>query len=104
MSRQTEIDDARAQALFDLQTRGLTAAINALIDVAEDREAPANSRAAAGSALVRANGLFATSAAAATPKELHEMTADELKALTAQLERDRAALLRQMQDGEDVFD
>lgn len=103
MTDQKEIDAARARALRKLRTRGLEAAINALIDVAEDGKAPSNSRATAGSALIRANGLYATSSADTT-KEMHEMTAAELKALTAQLERDRAALLRQMQDDGDVFD
>lgn len=97
---------ARARALQKLRTRGLEAAIDALIEVASNKNAPANSRAQAGSSLVRANGLFAASQND-TPKDPHEMTAAELNAHVAQLKRDREALLAQMEaeNGEgDVFD
>lgn len=96
MNLENEQDNARSRALHKLRTRGLEAAIDALIDVAENKKAPANSRAAAGSSLVRANGLFSTTANE-SPKDLHEMTAAELKAMAAQLERDRRALLVQME-------
>jgi hypothetical protein len=87
-----EEEAARTRALHKLRTRGLEAAIDALIDVAENKRAPANSRAAAGSSLVRANGLFSTSTDD-PQKELHEMTAAELKALGDRLERERDAAL-----------
>lgn len=102
MTRRSEEDAARERALHKLRTKGLEAAVNALIDVAEDKKAPANSRAQAGSSLVRANGLFATTPND-TPKEPHEMTASELKAHAAQLERDRDALLAEMEKG-NAFD
>src|SRR5690606_31895780 len=102
MTRENEQDASRARALHKLRTRGLEAAVDALISVAEDKKAPANSRAQAGSSLVRANGLFATTPND-TPKDPHEMTAAELKAHAAQLERDRDALLAEMEKdgGED---
>lgn len=100
---ENEIEDVRARALHKLRTRGLSACIDALIDVAEDRKAPANARATAGSSLARANGLFAASPSE-TGKELHEMTLDELKALSAQVERDRQRVLREMEQEETAFD
>lgn len=104
MTRESEQDASRARAIHKLRTRGLEAAIDALIDVAEDKKAPANARAASGSSLVRANGLFAASPND-TPKEPHEMTAAELKALSAQLARDRKAMLQELeQDSGSVFD
>lgn len=101
MSRQTEIDDARARALHKLQTRGFEACVDAAIDICEDKDAPAAARASAVNSIMRANGLF-TSTAGEQPKELHEMTADELKALTSQLERDRRQMLRELEQGEET--
>lgn len=106
MTREKEEEIARTRALHKLRTRGLEAAIDALIDVAENKQAPANSRAAAGSSLVRANGLFSTSSDS-PQKELHEMSAAELKELGARLEREREAALAQMEteiDDTSVFD
>lgn len=106
MNFENEEEAARAKALQRLRTRGLEVAIEALIDVAQNKQAPANSRAQAGSALVRANGLYAAGPQG-QPKELHELTAAELTALGAQLERDRRALLAQMEaegDEGDAFD
>lgn len=93
-----EEDAARARAIRKLRTRGLEAAVNALIDVAEDKKAPANSRAAAASALARGNGLYG-STSNEPPKALHEMTAAELKRAGEEIERERRELLALMEAG-----
>lgn len=102
-----EEDAARARAIRRLRTRGLEAAVNALIDLAEDKSAPANSRAAAASALARGNGLYATTGNE-PPKALHEMTAAELKAAGEEIERERREFLALMEAGAegngDVFE
>ncbi|WLR98745.1 hypothetical protein [Shinella sumterensis] len=106
MSRESEEAAARVRALHRLRTRGLEAGISALIAVAEDEKAPANSRAQAGSALLRGNNLFSANPGDA-PKELHEMSLAELKSLSAQIERDRDAILAEMEaegDESSVFE
>lgn len=101
MTRENDEAAARARAIQKLRTRGLEAAIDALIDVAEDKKAPANSRAAAASALARGNGLYSATGNE-PPKALHEMTAAELKAAGDQIERERRTLLAQMEaDGDE---
>lgn len=102
-----EEDAARARAIRRLRTRGLEAAVNALIDLAEDRSAPANSRAAAASALARGNGLYATTGNEPR-KALHEMSAEELKREADEIERERREFLALMEAGAegsgDVFE
>lgn len=98
---------ARMRALHKLRTRGLEACVDALIDLAEDKKAPANSRASAASALARSNGLYG-STSNEPPKALHEMTAAELKRAGEELERERRELLALMEagaeDSGDVFE
>lgn len=106
MTAENEEDAARARAILKLRTRGLEAAIDALIDVAENKQAPANSRAAAASALARSNGLYSTTGSE-PPKALHEMTAAELKEAEKAIVRERKAFLALMEAGpdeDDVFD
>lgn len=96
---------ARMRALHKLRTRGLEACVDAAISICEDKNAPANARATASSSLMRANSLFAAGPEG-PEKQLHELTAAELKALGDQLERDRRALLAQLEaeaKGGDVF-
>lgn len=105
MTRENDEEAARARAIQKLRTRGLAAAIDALIDVAEDKKAPANSRAAAASALARSNGLYSLTGNE-PHKALHEMTAAELKEAEKAIVRERKAFLARMEAGtdEDVFD
>ncbi len=75
--------------------------MDAAISICEDKNAPANARATASSSLMRANSLFAAGPEG-PEKQLHELTASELKALGDQLERDRRALLAQLEaEGDD---
>lgn len=95
----------RMRALHKLRTKGLEACVDAAISICEDKNAPANARATASSSLMRANSLFAAGPQG-QEKQLHELTAAELKSLGDQLERDRRALLAQMEaegDEDDVF-
>ncbi|QDC01716.1 hypothetical protein [Mesorhizobium sp. 8] len=101
MSRQTEIDAARARAIHLLQTRGFEASVRAAINLCEDEDAPAAARASAINSIMRANGAFTPQTGEQT-KEMSEMTAAELKALTAQLERDRQQMLRDLEQDEDT--
>lgn len=98
---------ARMRALHKLRTRGLEACVDAAISICEDKNAPANARATASSSLMRANSLFAAGPQG-QEKQLHEMSAAELKAMGDQLERDRRALLAQMEtegyDEDSVFE
>ncbi|MGX5718560.1 hypothetical protein [Shinella zoogloeoides] len=104
MSFENEQETAeRMLALRKARTRGLTACVDAAIELCENKEAPAAARASAVSSLMRANNLFSTSPND-PQKELHEMTAAELKAVGDQLERDRRAWLAQMEAGGGVFD
>lgn len=91
------------QVRHQIQTEGVQAATKALIGVCNAKDAPANAKATAGNALLRAAGLFEKGSAGAE-KEDHEMSLSELKEMAAQLERDRDALLREMKDDGGVFD
>lgn len=91
------------QVRHQIQTEGVQAATTALIGVCNAKDAPANAKATAGNALLRAAGLF-EKGSAGTTKEMHEMSLTELKEMGAQIERDRAALLRQMNEEETAFD
>ena len=75
---------------------GAGVAYRALLDVAADKKAPAPARATAGVAILRAAGLFSTSADGAHEKEPHEMSPEELSAAVAKMraqiaEHDRRA-------------
>lgn len=91
---------ARMRALHKLRTKGLEACVDAAISICEDEKAPANARATALASLMRANALFAATSQG-QQKELHEMTAAELKAAGDKLERERRALLAQMEAEDD---
>lgn len=91
-------DAARMRAIRKLRSRGLEVAVDALIDLASDKSAPANSRAAAASALARGNGLYGTTSNEPR-KPLHEMTAAELKREADEIERERREFLALMEAG-----
>ncbi len=71
-----------------LHTRGITAAINGLIAVAEDPQAPAPARATASAALFRAAGFFDGDKEDLADKKPSELSPDELNRLTHRLKRE----------------
>ncbi|MEZ0218659.1 MAG: hypothetical protein ACAH22_00035 [Tardiphaga sp.] len=77
--------DAVAKAKYRLRHEGIPAAVDALIDVARDRKAPAPARASAGNTILRANGLLNTAAAELDDKPPEEMSAAELNARIQQI-------------------
>lgn len=104
MSREKERAEVRDRIMHKIQTEGLEACVDGAILLCKDKDAPANARAQAISSLMRANGLFAASPKDAL-KDLSEMSAAELNAHAAQLERDRDEMLRALMQGDDdVFD
>ncbi|WP_457940836.1 hypothetical protein [Mesorhizobium sp. 10J20-29] len=71
-----------------LMTRGIVAAVESLIAVAEDPKAPAPARATAGTSLLRAAGMFAAGKAGGKQKLPSEMTPEELTNTLAKLRSD----------------
>lgn len=65
---------------------GVPAAVTALIDVCEDKKAPAPARATAGTSLLRAAGMFDRAADANQEREPSEMTPAELSRAIADLQ------------------
>jgi hypothetical protein len=74
-----------------LQIEAAEVAIDALTAVAGDVRAPAPARATAGTAILRAAGFFERGEAGGD-REPHEMTAEELTASIARLQRDASAV------------
>lgn len=103
MKTAKERREALERAKGRLQTEGVEAAVDALIAVCQDKDAPANAKSTAGSALLRANGLF-EKGTAAQDKDLHEMSLDELREHSARLERDYKAIIRDTGSKGGVFD
>lgn len=98
--RRASLERAKAR----LQTEGVEAAVDALIAVCRDEKAAPNARSTAGSALLRANGLYERGTAA-PEKELHEMSLEELRERSARLEQDKEQALRELrQERETAFD
>lgn len=62
-------------------------AIDALTDVAADKNAPAPARATAGTAILRSAGFFEKGETGPSSKQLHEMTGEELQAEVARIRR-----------------
>jgi len=103
MKTAKERREALERAKGRLQTEGVEAAVDALIDVCRDKEAPANAKSTAGSALLRANGLF-EKGTTAQEKELHEMSLDELREHSARLERDLEGMIQEAKAAGGAFD
>src|SRR5690349_17735372 len=101
MSAAKERREAMERARHLLQTEGVVAAVEALVGVCRDPKAPAPAKSTAGTSLLRASGFF-DRAVNEPDKELHEMTFDELRERTAQLERDKAAMLLELEQEEDT--
>jgi hypothetical protein len=72
--------DAVAKAKYRLRHEGVSAAVDALIEVCRDKKAPAPARASAGNTILRANGLLAAAAADLDDKPPEEMSAAEISA------------------------
>jgi hypothetical protein len=90
--------EAMERARHRLQAEGVEAAIDALISVCRDPKSPAPAKATSGAALLRAGGFFDKDATA-PQKEPHEMTFAELAEQSARLERDREAMLTELNEG-----
>lgn len=73
-----------------VRTRGVRAAAMALIDVCEDKKAPAPARSTAGTSLFRAAGMFGKVEDPGT-KDIAEMSGDEIRRRIAQLRADAKA-------------
>ncbi|MFG1379504.1 hypothetical protein [Xanthobacter autotrophicus] len=80
MSRRKEIDEVRDL----IETRGVKAAAKALIEVCSDPKAPAPARATAGTALLRAAGMF-EKVERDDNKDVAEMDGFELRRATARI-------------------
>lgn len=100
--RKEDRDTALDEVQHLVQTLGIRAAAQALIDVCQDPKAAAPAKATAGTTIFRAAGFF-DAEKKTSAKELHQMTWDELEANREQLERERAAMLREMRGEDDVF-
>lgn len=91
MPRKTTKAD-RSEALTRARDRialeGAEAAVAALIEVCRDPKAAAPARATAGTALLRAGGLFDRRDDDAADVPIEEMTAEQLAAAIAELKRD----------------
>lgn len=91
MTREESPEQVFERVSHRLRTRGLIAAVDSLIAVAEDTKAPPPARATAGTALLRANGLLltdkATKAGSKTPAEL---SPEELAKVLDKLKRELA--------------
>lgn len=70
-----------------IETRGLKAAAMALIEVCENKDAPAPARATAGTTLFRAGGLFEKTVRH-EDKDLHELSGEELSAAVQRIRED----------------
>ncbi|TFE95798.1 hypothetical protein B5M44_20745 [Shinella sumterensis] len=100
MSRFKDRRETMELARHRVQTDGVEAAVDALISVCRDPKAPAPAKSTAGTSLLRAAGFFDRDSSQ-QDKEPHEMTAAELRAQSAKLERARDAMLAQMEGGAD---
>jgi hypothetical protein len=71
--------DAQEELLRILRTKGVALAVKTSMEVCADRKAPAAARVQGSSNLFRVNGYFANrTPPAASEKEPHQMTAEEL--------------------------
>ncbi|MDF2995826.1 MAG: hypothetical protein K0R27_1463 [Xanthobacteraceae bacterium] len=77
--------DAVAKAKYRLRHEGVSAAVDALIEVCRDKKAPAPARATAGTTILRANGMLATAAADLDEKPPEELSAAEIAARIRQI-------------------
>lgn len=80
MTSRTMIADKRRDLIERIQTEGAEAAYEAALAVCLDPKAPAPARATCATTILRAGGYLNIKAEDQVPKELHEMTADELAA------------------------
>lgn len=89
-------EEVREDMLDLIETRGLRAAVQAAIDVAEDKAAPAPARATAAGLILRAAALggFGRNAERERDIEPHQMTGEQLQAAIDGLRKREAALTR----------
>ena len=79
----------KAELIEEIQTRGAWSAYQASLAVCADPKAAPNARAQAASNILRAGGYFASRADDGTLKEPSEMSAAEIEATVADLQRQR---------------
>lgn len=100
MTKRDPLTSKRA-LMARIQTEGIEAAFEALMDVCNDKKAPAPARATAGTALFRAGGLM-NSKPEILDKPPEDMTAAELNAKIRELEATRLGAAS-ADDAGDVF-
>lgn len=91
MSKRDPLTSKRA-LMARIQTEGIEAAFEALMDVCKDKKAPAPARATAGTSIFRAGGLMSNKPDV-LDKAPEDMSAAEISARLAELEAKRKAVL-----------
>lgn len=87
----------------DLKSAGVRIAYNALTSVCQDGKAPAQARATAGVALLRAAGMLDKHESEAD-KEIHDMTPDERLAFWRKMRDEELREGEDVEGGSDIFD
>ncbi|WP_398467995.1 hypothetical protein [Tardiphaga sp.] len=95
--------DLKDELSHKMRTTGAVIAYRTAVAICKDPKATAAAKASAVNSLFRAGGFFAAQEpGAGAGKELHEMTADELRAASRKAQADLAALQRRAEaDAED---
>lgn len=94
----------RTRVVRKLRTDALEAAVDGLTRVLTDPKSPAPAVATAGVAVLRANSLLQGKEGDGSRKELHEMTADELRREIARMQVDQADMERALEEGAAIGD
>ena len=95
-------EEALAASMALIRGRGVRAAVDAAIDVLEDKKAPAQARAAMANSMLRAGGMFDRKAED-DDEDPAEMSAADLAKHIRRLEQDAARIKRSLR-GEDEPD
>jgi hypothetical protein len=95
-------EEARDWFQHEVATNGIRIAYNALVSVCQDPKAAAPAKSAAGTALLRAAGVFAR-AEEASEKEPHQMDGAELQRAIAKLKSEAKPRRSASKDADGVF-
>ena len=98
--RRTDIEAVR----LDIEQRGARIVYESLLEVCQDRKAPAQARAAAGVAVLRAGGLFDAKRRPALDDDPAEMSAEELQRAMPLLQDELAQLEARLAEGKAALD
>jgi hypothetical protein len=82
-------DGIREALVREMRTVGARAAYQALLDVCQDKKAPAPARATAGTSILRASGFFKRADDDDHEKPIHEMSVAEMDRKIQALDRKR---------------